>query len=214
MCIRDRHEAGAIEAGGHKILTIETTDGKLSASAVQALVDAHWADFAREHTVQPGLVYVSQPTECGTLYSKDELEALYKTCLLYTSKSDLYKISGHWDHYRDGMFVIGDADKAEEEEVFALRPMTCPFQFQAYLQKTRSYRDLPLRYNETSTLFRNEASGEMHGLIRLRQFTISEAHLIVRPDQIEAEFLGALDLAIFMLDALGLLEDVSYRFST
>ncbi|HHT45197.1 MAG TPA: threonine--tRNA ligase [Fastidiosipila sp.] len=137
---------------------------------------------------------------------------LTKTPLM--AKSDLYKISGHWDHYRDGMFVIGDADKAEEEEVFALRPMTCPFQFQAYLQKTRSYRDLPLRYNETSTLFRNEASGEMHGLIRLRQFTISEAHLIVRPDQIEAEFLGALDLAIFMLDALGLLEDVSYRFST
>lgn len=137
---------------------------------------------------------------------------LTKTPLM--AKSDLYKISGHWDHYRDGMFVIGDADKAEEEEVFALRPMTCPFQFQAYLQKTRSYRDLPLRYNETSTLFRNEASGEMHGLIRLRQFTISEAHLIVRPDQVEAEFLGALDLAIFMLDALGLLEDVSYRFST
>ena len=137
---------------------------------------------------------------------------LTKTPLL--AKSDLYKISGHWDHYRDGMFIIGDPEKEAEEDVFALRPMTCPFQFQAYLQKTRSYRDLPLRYNETSKLFRNEASGEMHGLIRIRQFTISEAHLITRPDQVEEEFLGAVDLANFMLDALGFLEDVTYRFST
>lgn len=137
---------------------------------------------------------------------------LTKTPLM--AKSDLYKISGHWDHYRDGLFIIGDADKSDEEEVFALRPMTCPFQFQAYLTKTRSYRDLPIRYNETSKLFRNESSGEMHGLIRVRQFTISEGHLMVRPDQIEEEFLGCLDLANFMLEAVGLLDDVSYRFST
>ncbi|HML45780.1 MAG TPA: threonine--tRNA ligase [Clostridia bacterium] len=129
----------------------------------------------------------------------------------FMAKSDLYKISGHWDHYRDGMFVMGDAEK--DEEVFALRPMTCPFQFQAYLNRMRSYRDLPLRYNETSTLFRNEASGEMHGLIRLRQFTISEGHLACREDQVETEFRGCLDLAHFVLDTLGLEEDVSYRFS-
>lgn len=136
---------------------------------------------------------------------------LTKTPLM--AKSDLYKISGHWDHYRDGMFIIGDPDKAEETEVLALRPMTCPFQFQAYLTKTRSYRDLPIRYNETSTLFRNESSGEMHGLIRLRQFTISEAHLLVTPEQVEAEFRGCVDLARYMLDTLGFSEDVSYRFS-
>lgn len=128
----------------------------------------------------------------------------------YMAKSDLYKISGHWDHYRDGMFVMGDP---EDKEVFALRPMTCPFQYQAYLNKQRSYRDLPLRYNETSTLFRNEASGEMHGLIRVRQFTISEGHLMCTPDQLEDEFKGCLELAIYMLKTLGLYEDVSYRFS-
>lgn len=127
------------------------------------------------------------------------------------AKSDLYKISGHWYHYRDGMFVIGDEEK--EDEVLALRPMTCPFQFQAYLTKTRSYRDLPIRYAETSTLFRNESSGEMHGLIRLRQFTISEGHLIVTPEQLEAEFRGAVEFAQFMLKALGLENDVTYRFS-
>ena len=131
----------------------------------------------------------------------------------YMAKSDLYKLSGHWDHYRDGMFVLGDADKADEEEVFALRPMTCPFQYQAYLNRARSYRDLPLRYNETSTLFRNEASGEMHGLIRVRQFTISEGHLMCTPDQLEDEFRNCLELAIFMLKTLGLYDDVSYRFS-
>ena len=130
------------------------------------------------------------------------------------AKSDLYRISGHWDHYRDGMFIIGDADKADTEEVLALRPMTCPFQFQAYLTRTRSYRDLPLRYAETSTLFRNEASGEMHGLIRLRQFTISEGHIVCTPGQLDAEFRGALDLASFMLKALGMDQDVTYRFST
>lgn len=129
----------------------------------------------------------------------------------YMAKSDLYKLSGHWDHYRDNMFVMGDESK--NEDLFALRPMTCPFQYQAYLSKARSYRDLPLRYNETSTLFRKEASGEMHGLIRLRQFTISEGHLICRPDQLEQEFGGSLELAVFMLKTLGLYEDVSYRFS-
>lgn len=132
----------------------------------------------------------------------------------YLAKSDLYKISGHWQHYYDGMFVLGDKQKdAAGEEVLALRPMTCPFQFQAYLSRARSYRDLPLRYNETSTLFRNEASGEMHGLIRIRQFTISEGHLACRPDQVADEFRGCLDLAHFMLKAVGLHDDVSYRFS-
>ncbi|NLW11796.1 MAG: threonine--tRNA ligase [Clostridiaceae bacterium] len=131
----------------------------------------------------------------------------------FMAKSDLYKISGHWQHYRDGMFIIGDEEKADQEEVLALRPMTCPFQFQAYLQKTRSYRDLPIRYGETSTLFRNESSGEMHGLIRVRQFTISEGHLICAPDQLEEEFRNSLDLANYMLKAVGLDEDVSYRFS-
>lgn len=136
---------------------------------------------------------------------------LTKTPLM--AKADLYKISGHWQHYRDGMFIIGDPEKADTEEVLALRPMTCPFQFQAYLTKTRSYRDLPLRYGETSTLFRNESSGEMHGLIRVRQFTISEGHLMCTPDQLEEEFRGTLDLANFMLKAVGLDDDVSYRFS-
>lgn len=130
----------------------------------------------------------------------------------YFAKREFYKISGHWDHYRDGMFVMGDADD-ENAEVFALRPMTCPFQFQAYLNKMRSYRDLPLRYNETSTLFRNESSGEMHGLIRVRQFTISEGHLACRPDQLETEFAGCVELAKYFLEVLGLQEDISYRFS-
>lgn len=129
----------------------------------------------------------------------------------FMAKSDLYKISGHWDHYKDGMFVLGDEEK--DDEVFALRPMTCPFQYQAYLNRARSYRDLPLRYDETSTLFRNEASGEMHGLIRVRQFTISEGHLMCTPEQLEDEFRGCLELTNFMLKTLGLYEDVSYRFS-
>ncbi len=129
----------------------------------------------------------------------------------FMAKSDLYKVSGHWDHYKDGMFVLGDEEK--DDEVFALRPMTCPFQYQAYLNRARSYRDLPLRYNETSTLFRNEASGEMHGLIRVRQFTISEGHLMCTPEQLEDEFRGCLELAIYMLKTLGLYGDVSYRFS-
>ena len=129
----------------------------------------------------------------------------------YMAKSDLFKLSGHWDHYQDSMFVLGDEGK--DKEVFAMRPMTCPFQYQAYLNKMRSYRDLPLRYNETSTLFRKEASGEMHGLIRLRQFTISEGHLMCTPEQLEQEFKSCLELAIYMLKTLGLYDDVSYRFS-
>jgi len=135
---------------------------------------------------------------------------LTKTPLM--AKSDLYKISGHWDHYLDGMFVMGDPTD-ETKECFALRPMTCPFQYQAYLNRPRSYRDLPLRYDETSTLFRNEESGEMHGLIRVRQFTISEGHLMCTPEQLEDEFKGCLELTTFMLKTLGLYEDVSYRFS-
>lgn len=134
---------------------------------------------------------------------------LTKTPLM--AKSDLYKISGHWDHYQDGMFVMGDEET--DKEVFALRPMTCPFQYQAFLNRGRSYRDLPMRLAETSTLFRNEASGEMHGLIRVRQFTISEGHLMCTPEQLEDEFKGCLELAIYMLKTLGLYEDVSYRFS-
>ena len=130
----------------------------------------------------------------------------------YMAKRELYKLSGHWDHYLDGMFVLGDPND-ETKECFALRPMTCPFQYQAYLNRARSYRDLPLRYNETSTLFRNEDSGEMHGLIRVRQFTISEGHLMCLPEQLENEFKGCLELAIYMLKTLGLYEDVSYRFS-
>ena len=129
----------------------------------------------------------------------------------FMAKSDLYKISGHWDHYKDGMFILGDENK--DKEVFALRPMTCPFQYQAYLNESRSYKDLPLRYNETSTLFRNEASGEMHGLIRVRQFTISEGHLMCTAEQLEEEFKNCLELAIYMLKTLGLYEDASYRFS-
>ena len=130
----------------------------------------------------------------------------------YMAKRELYKLSGHWDHYLDGMFVLGDPQD-EIKECFALRPMTCPFQYQAYLNRARSYRDLPLRYNETSTLFRNEESGEMHGLIRVRQFTISEGHLMCTPEQLEQEFKRCLELAIYMLKTLGLYEDVSYRFS-
>ena len=130
----------------------------------------------------------------------------------FMAKRDLYKISGHWDHYRDGMFILGDPDD-ETKECFALRPMTCPFQYQVFLNRKRSYRDLPMRLGETSTLFRNEDSGEMHGLIRVRQFTISEGHLILRPEQLEEEFRGCLDLANYCLETLGLAEDVSYRFS-
>ncbi|MBQ3817076.1 MAG: threonine--tRNA ligase [Clostridia bacterium] len=130
----------------------------------------------------------------------------------YMAKRELYKISGHWDHYLDGMFVLGDPEDYTKD-CFALRPMTCPFQYQAYLNRSRSYRDLPLRYNETSTLFRNEDSGEMHGLIRVRQFTISEGHYILRPDQLEEEFKGCLEFAKYFLDTVGLLQDCTFRFS-
>lgn len=135
---------------------------------------------------------------------------LTKTPLM--AKSDLYKISGHWDHYLDGMFVLGDPTD-DSKECFALRPMTCPFQYQVFLNRMRSYRDLPMRLGETSTLFRNEDSGEMHGLIRVRQFTISEGHLVLRPDQLEEEFKGCLELAKYCLETVGLLEDCTFRFS-
>lgn len=135
---------------------------------------------------------------------------LTKTPLM--AKRDLYRISGHWDHYLDGMFILGDPYD-ETKECFALRPMTCPFQYQVFLNRARSYRDLPMRLGETSTLFRNEDSGEMHGLIRVRQFTISEGHLILRPDQLEDEFRGCFELASYCLETLGLKEDCSFRFS-
>ncbi len=135
---------------------------------------------------------------------------LTKTPLM--AKRELYKISGHWDHYLDGMFVLGDPQD-ETKECFALRPMTCPFQYQVFLNRARSYRDLPMRLGETSTLFRNEDSGEMHGLIRVRQFTISEGHLILRPEQLEDEFRGCLELAKYCLETVGMLEDCTFRFS-
>lgn len=127
------------------------------------------------------------------------------------AKSDLYKISGHWQHYKDGMFILGDEEK--DEEVFALRPMTCPFQFMIYKASQKSYRDLPIRYGETSTLFRNESSGEMHGLIRVRQFTISEGHLVVTPEQLEEEFRGVVSLIDYFMNVLGIEGDISYQFS-
>ena len=135
---------------------------------------------------------------------------LTKTPLM--AKRELYKISGHWDHYRDGMFIMGDADD-ETKECFALRPMTCPFQYQVFLNKKRSYRDLPMRLGETSTLFRNEESGEMHGLIRVRQFTISEGHIVLRPEQLANEFEECLKLAKYCLETVGLWEDCTFRFS-
>ena len=135
---------------------------------------------------------------------------LTKTPLM--AKRELFKISGHWDHYRDGMFIMGDPDDYSKE-CFALRPMTCPFQYQVFLNKKRSYRELPMRLGETSTLFRNEDSGEMHGLIRVRQFTISEGHLVLRPEQLEEEFRGCLELAKYVLDTVGMLENCTFRFS-
>lgn len=129
----------------------------------------------------------------------------------YMAKSDLYKISGHWDHYKDGMFVLGD--EAIDEEVIALRPMTCPFQYLIYKNGIKSYRDLPCRYNETSTLFRNESSGEMHGLTRVRQFTLSEAHIICAPEHVEEEFKGVFELILYMEKCLGISDEITYRFS-
>lgn len=142
---------------------------------------------------------------------EEEKRGYMRTKTPLMAKKDLYIISDHWNHYKEGMFVLGDEEK--EDEVFALRPMTCPFQYYVYKQSQKSYRDLPCRYGETSTLFRNEDSGEMHGLTRVRQFTISEGHLIVRPDQIEEEFRGCVDLAKYCLTTLGLEEDVTYRLS-
>ena len=142
---------------------------------------------------------------------EEEKRGYVRTKTPLMAKSDLYKISGHWDHYKDGMFVLGDEEK--DKEVFALRPMTCPFQYYVYKASQKSYRDLPLRFGETSTLFRNEDSGEMHGLTRVRQFTISEGHLIVRPDQMVEEFKGCLELAKYCLETLGVEEDVTYHLS-
>ena len=142
---------------------------------------------------------------------EEERRGYVRTKTPLMAKKDLYVISDHWGHYKEGMFVLGDEDK--DEEVFALRPMTCPFQYYVYKQSQKSYRDLPCRYGETSTLFRNEDSGEMHGLTRVRQFTISEGHLVVRPDQVEEEFHGCVNLAKYCLTTLGLEEDVTYRLS-
>ena len=142
---------------------------------------------------------------------EEEKRGYVRTKTPLMAKSDLYKISGHWDHYKEGMFVLGDEEK--DKEVFALRPMTCPFQYYVYKASQKSYRDLPIRYGETSTLFRNEDSGEMHGLTRVRQFTISEGHLIVRPDQMVEEFKGCLALAKHCLTVLGVNDDVTYRLS-
>ncbi len=142
---------------------------------------------------------------------EEEKRGYMRTKTPLMAKSDLYKISGHWDHYKEGMFVLGDEEK--DKEVFALRPMTCPFQYYVYKASQKSYRDLPCRYGETSTLFRNEDSGEMHGLTRVRQFTISEGHLIVRPDQMVQEFKDCIALAQYCLQVLGVEEDVTYHLS-
>ena len=142
---------------------------------------------------------------------EEEKRGYVRTKTPLMAKSDLYKISGHWDHYKEGMFVLGDEET--DKEVFALRPMTCPFQYYVYKASQKSYRDLPIRYGETSTLFRNEDSGEMHGLTRVRQFTISEGHLVVRPDQMVEEFKGCLALAKYCLETLGVGDDVTYRLS-
>ena len=142
---------------------------------------------------------------------EEERRGYVRTKTPLMAKNDLYKISGHWDHYKEGMFVLGDEDK--DKEVFALRPMTCPFQYYVYKASQKSYRDLPIRYGETSTLFRNEDSGEMHGLTRVRQFTISEGHLVVRPDQMVKEFKDCIALAKYCLQTLGVEEDVTYHLS-
>jgi threonyl-tRNA synthetase len=143
---------------------------------------------------------------------EEERRGYMRTKTPLMAKRDLYIISDHWNHYKEGMFVLGD-ESDENAEVFALRPMTCPFQYYVYKQSQKSYRDLPCRYGETSTLFRNEDSGEMHGLTRVRQFTISEGHLIVTPEQVEEEFAGCLELAMYCLKTLGLENDVTYRLS-
>ena len=203
-----------------------TASGKTGESAVMLNLNADWF---REHLLNfQGENYVIVSSDSYVVASqREELNAmslsllgrigeqkrgylLTKTPLM--AKSDLYKISGHWDHYLDGMFVLGDPND-DSKECFALRPMTCPFQYQVFLNRGRSYRDLPMRLGETSTLFRNEDSGEMHGLIRVRQFTISEGHLILRPDQLEDEFRGCLELAKYLLGTVGMLDNCSFRFS-
>ena len=141
---------------------------------------------------------------------EEEKRGFMVTKTPYMAKNDLYRISGHWDHYRDKMFVLGDENSPE---AMALRPMTCPFQYQIYKNGLKSYRDLPCRYSETATLFRKEASGEMHGLIRVRQFTLSDGHLVCRPDQVEEEFKRCLDLSYYILECLGMRDDVTFRFS-
>ena len=142
---------------------------------------------------------------------EEEKRGYQMTKTPYMAKNDLYRISGHWDHYKEGMFVLGDEEK--DDEVLALRPMTCPFQYMIYKAGHHSYKDLPIRYNETSTLFRNEASGEMHGLIRVRQFTLSEGHLILTPEQLEDEFRGVVDLIKYVMTCIGIQDDVTYRLS-
>ncbi|MBQ8143455.1 MAG: threonine--tRNA ligase, partial [Butyricicoccus sp.] len=176
--------------------------GRVKGNAIKLLsaTGAYWRGDSNRKMLQRWIEDVEQKR--GYLLTKTPLMA----------KRDLYRISGHWDHYLDGMFILGDPHD-EEKECFAMRPMTCPFQYQVFLNRQRSYRDLPMRLGETSTLFRNEDSGEMHGLIRVRQFTISEGHLVLRPDQLEEEFRGCLDLAKYCLDTLGLLEKCTFRFS-
>ncbi len=161
--------------------------------------------------IMPKGVKIIQKLQRWIEDEEDNNRGYIRTKTPLMAKSDLYKISGHWDHYKDGMFVLGDEEK--DKEVFALRPMTCPFQYYVYKASQKSYRDLPCRYGETSTLFRNEDSGEMHGLTRVRQFTISEGHLIVRPDQMVEEFKGCIALAQYCLQTLGLEEDVTYHLS-
>ncbi len=160
--------------------------------------------------IMPGGTKIIQTLQ-RWIEDEEERRGYVRTRTPFMAKSDLYKISGHWDHYREGMFVLGD--EKVDKEVYALRPMTCPFQYYVYKASQKSYRDLPIRYGETSTLFRNEDSGEMHGLTRVRQFTISEGHLVVRPDQMVEEFKGCLDLIKYCLDTLGIQGDVSYRLS-
>ena len=172
--------------------------------------------FMTEEVVGQGLPILSpkgaKMFQILTRFVEDEEErrGFMITKSPYMAKHDLYRISGHWDHYRDKMFIIGDENSAD---AMALRPMTCPFQYQIYKNGLKSYRDLPCRYSETATLFRKEASGEMHGLIRVRQFTLSDGHIVCTPDQIEEEFKRCLDLSYYFLECLGMKEDVTFRFS-
>ena len=188
-----------------------SSTGKLKAFRLTSIAGAYWrGDSSKKMLTR---IY-------GTAFDKKSVEdeeekrGYMITKTPFMAKSDLYKISGHWYHYRDAMFILGNPEEADvNKEVLALRPMTCPFQFMIYKNGLKSYRDLPVRYNETAPLFRNENSGEMHGMIRVRQFTLSDGHIICRPDQIEQEFLGVLDLIRYFMKTLGLENDVSYRFS-